>query len=669
MQEPATRNSRGPGRPATASLIWEDPTMQMNLVRLYLYTAEGSLSTMQISNLITELAREKLKRFEISLFCFRDNFVRVSANLPCSSRRSLKSKPESRIRSTQNQLRTLLSDDYHRLRTRNREIARARIDDLRLIRDGRIKKRRNRRKVVCRQNSRPVNGGSKLEIPKSRFDIDTASKRSSINSFDTWVSTESTEAEPSQYGKPKQRVRVSWIRDVLGRSNEKRPSSSVIMDIRSLLSTHSLRSSLFSRNSSSINLTPTPSLPFTDTGRFDQRNRVIIELCCQWRPDCLHRRVAQLISGSNQAAEMTSQLAAGPIKDDRDIWNSTILHLLAQWGKDMSVVSLLSLIVHNCQPSMVSARNIDGDTFFHILARRWSETTEIPDTAGLKDLITLLGIRGFRFDICNSTGCNVLASFIPEAFIGRSRVLYPKPTARHRSVVHTLRSLFSIEDGGHFLLESFATISPNNLRDPLSAFLWSEALYNESLDEEIRILAETRERAQIWRERATIATYRPVPSLHTFLQHQTIISIDLLDQGADPNEYNEDGKTCLMVLLEKSAELQLPESTTIRLVQMLLDRGASAKLLDLAGNTALHYAVKVKLPDVVPQLIKAGADLDARDIRGKTCADLAINDYELARHFREGTPYAVAQTMLVRLFDVSSRRMRRNRRSLPGITE
>ena len=50
------RPGRG-GRPATARRIWSNPAMQRKLVRLYLYTAQGSLNTKQISKLITDLAR------------------------------------------------------------------------------------------------------------------------------------------------------------------------------------------------------------------------------------------------------------------------------------------------------------------------------------------------------------------------------------------------------------------------------------------------------------------------------------------------------------------------------------------------------------------------------------------------------------------------------------
>lgn len=54
--EPKRRKS-GPGRPATARRIWQQPIMQRRLVRLYLYSDESTLKTKQISQLLSALAR------------------------------------------------------------------------------------------------------------------------------------------------------------------------------------------------------------------------------------------------------------------------------------------------------------------------------------------------------------------------------------------------------------------------------------------------------------------------------------------------------------------------------------------------------------------------------------------------------------------------------------
>ncbi|EOO00817.1 putative ankyrin repeat protein [Phaeoacremonium minimum UCRPA7] len=113
----------------------------------------------------------------------------------------------------------------------------------------------------------------------------------------------------------------------------------------------------------------------------------------------------------------------------------------------------------------------------------------------------------------------------------------------------------------------------------------------------------------------------------------------------------------------------MPEGTVTGLVQILLDHGALVNLRDQEGNTTLHYAVNAELPDVVQQLIKAGVDLDARNIEGKTGSDIAINHYKMLRYLREGNSYSTTQKMMVRFFDASARRMGRVKKSLPEIPE
>lgn len=316
---------------------------------------------------------------------------------------------------------------------------------------------------------------------------------------------------------------------------------------------------------------------------------------------------------------------------------------------------------------MVSARNIDGDTFLHILGRRWYGLAEVPNSGTLADLVTLVSSTEFHFDSCNVQGQNVLASFIPKTLATRKANSARMDLQLHRRVVRALHSLLQVKDGGRFLLESLRTISSDSQGDVLAAFLWSPALLTESLADEFLLSTETQQGFEYWRGLvASGVFYNPIPSLHTYLQHQTIISADLLDQGADPNEYNKDGQTCLMVLLEKAHHLRLSETTMARLVQMLLDHGANLKLLDQDGNTALHYAVQARLPNIAQQLISAGVDMDARNILDKTAAHIAVRQYALARPGGGGgTPYALAQTMLIRFFDAKIR----NRRSLPRIPE
>ena len=60
----------------------------------------------------------------------------------------------------------------------------------------------------------------------------------------------------------------------------------------------------------------------------------------------------------------------------------------------------------------------------------------------------------------------------------------------------------------------------------------------------------------------------------------------LLENGADPNIKNEDGKTALMLALDDD----LPEVV----INALLDAGADAKVKDRKGRDIFHYAGKAR---------------------------------------------------------------------------
>lgn len=58
--------------------------------------------------------------------------------------------------------------------------------------------------------------------------------------------------------------------------------------------------------------------------------------------------------------------------------------------------------------------------------------------------------------------------------------------------------------------------------------------------------------------------------------------------------------------------------------QALLDAGANAKAADKDGNTSLHYCAMLgRNPAIASLLIKAGADINAKDTKAKTALDLA----------------------------------------------
>ena len=500
---------------------------------------------------------------------------------------------------------------------------------------------------------------------KSSFAVDSESRRASVDSFATWATSDSASSESNEPEKRK-RIRLSWLRERFSGSGPDRPPSSVLMDIRSLLSSRSLSSSFLSRSSSSASLHTSPTTPpaqdlFSDKA-FARYNELIIKFCCAKRWDCLHRRASQLCSGESLEKVLGKDLPKGRyILDERDIWNSTLLHLLAQWGKDVSVVHLICQILPYAEYSVINARNINGDTFLHVLGLRWYALVADTETEDLANsLINVASVLRFQFNVRNSRGQNAFATFIPEKI--EAAVLGVCPSGNPWRAARTLRGMLGVQDGGLFLSQSLATIT-HETKASIRSMLWRLRDSNEVAFGPETWVHDVLRDFDHWQNRACLIPYGPVPSLHTYLQHQTTISVDLLDQGADPNEYNQSGKTCLMVLLEKSTLLHLSESATIRLTRMLLDRGANLSLLDRDGNSALHYAVSASFPDVVQLLLEARADPDAKNLAGKSAGDIAIKHCEVARPGRGNeTLYAAAQKMLIRLFDTS----RKPRMPKPG---
>jgi ankyrin repeat protein len=60
------------------------------------------------------------------------------------------------------------------------------------------------------------------------------------------------------------------------------------------------------------------------------------------------------------------------------------------------------------------------------------------------------------------------------------------------------------------------------------------------------------------------------------------------------------------------------------IVNLLLLKGADAKLVDVTGENALHWAARVGAPSIILKaLIDAGVDPQAKDIYNQTPADIA----------------------------------------------
>lgn len=104
------------------------------------------------------------------------------------------------------------------------------------------------------------------------------------------------------------------------------------------------------------------------------------------------------------------------------------------------------------------------------------------------------------------------------------------------------------------------------------------------------------------------------------LRHDLVAG--LLDAGVNPNAYDKNGNTPLMVFAA-----QLPEDDDYKLgpqiLKLLVQRGANVHARNRAGETALHVAVRCGRKLAMRTLVDKGANVDARDGRGRGVLDVA----------------------------------------------
>lgn len=90
-----------------------------------------------------------------------------------------------------------------------------------------------------------------------------------------------------------------------------------------------------------------------------------------------------------------------------------------------------------------------------------------------------------------------------------------------------------------------------------------------------------------------------------------------LDQGADPNELDRDGRTPLS---------QAATDNQLEVAKLLLDSGAAVDAQDDLGNSALHYAAQEYHPEMASLFIVHGATVDIEDGHGNTPLWRAVFD-------------------------------------------
>ncbi|KAJ2990274.1 hypothetical protein NUW58_g3035 [Xylaria curta] len=618
-EKPASQKHRqkGPGRPPNARRIWQQPHMKRRLIRLYLYTAESTLTTKQISQLISALAQHEDEELAIT---------NESVSPP-----STNTRPQTETRSTQYELRKLLGEGYRGLRPRDRHDARKRAEEFRHIRHGRVTKdyRKNRNTHHEKYRSRPSSCQSLYSHPESWQTIDPQSGIREI--IDTYppVSGARTELTEFDISGAKSRIRDSWLREKLTSISKQRPSSSVCIEIRGLLSRFSACSSVLSTRLSSLAGDSDPLPTGRDMGGLSTNAKArLIKLCCLHRKDCIHRKFLQ--TASREVLPTNLQNGGLTLQDftmehGRDIWNYTPLHLAAEWASADIALSLVHTFLYLCESDILNLRNIWGETFVHVLVRRWSSLGGDCVFGGIGEFFTRITDQGFDLNICDRQNTTAVACLI------RCMAQDWKPDA----VRSGLSSLLSLR------YDPFWHVAARSISDNDLQFIYKESQSNwDNWQHKYEEICEIRLKSGLLiHEKCLVPCYKSGEGINSTRSSTNI-------------EHDKNGRTCLMALIY---QMECPASKSeLESIDSILLENPDLRLLDHDGNTALHYAVRAGLSQIVQKLIQAGIDAHAHDTQGNTTVDLALLQYAESSRPRNApfsAWYANSQAVLVRVLD------------------
>ncbi|KAI0100227.1 ankyrin [Nemania sp. FL0031] len=648
---------KGPGRPPTARIIWQQQVMKRRLVRLYLYTPESILSTEQISRIISEISKQE------------ENKRRPVAGLNMQALNC--TDVQTKIRSTQYQLQRLLWDGYRHYRPRNLGEARERIKAFRRIRHGRVSKYvRSQAPHHKHNNSRPgsivLSESASLPILPARSELrryhpyyrldSRASRSNTIDDDQRSLRTPSSDS--GSY------FHLSWVREKFRDISQQSLRSSFYSDIRSLLSRRSLRSSRASRQPVAIT-TGIDILPTTDSVNNipTDKKAKLIKLCCQYRSDCIHRKFLQTASLQSLPAELENE---GLRQKDftmhrgRDVWNHTPFHLAAEWASDELAIPLVVYFLeqrpcqcqvssshnagqrlNNCEapyhqrtPGLLNVKNIDGETFMHVLSRRWCKLVFPPDIPA-SSFCSLVIAEGFDLDLRDG-----LERTFFDCLIDQMRHFSPDTEAER--MLHYISWKLSVP------------LSEAGI--PSDAFeLVNCGLRNTDFENLLFILQVYEDMSKINAEINTPNSWKGENLRRLLVEHHPNLST-VVDRDIEINEYDRHGRTHLTALINRLEDpaLQGMNVPTCEEIKDWMTAKPDLSLVDSRGDTPLHYAVRAGFPQVVGMLIDAGINTNARNLAGVSAMDLAVARYERIAPPNSkdlSVAYARAHGILVRLFD------------------
>lgn len=389
-------------------------------------------------------------------------------------------------------------------------------------------------------------------------------------------------------------------------------------------------------------------------------------------------------------------MATGPVFSQielRDDFGNTILHLLAARAPEHLLMGALAS--DWCTP-ILTDRNTAGQTFLHVLGDHWFFNAD--SLFQLLDLVAMLAQQR-RFDL-SARDCYGRTFFHMLMSVNFPAPVMPQILQRYNGLIPSYTDAFGYNPNPRDTSndmdmdedEPMAPASPDPDADPSAikdrfylrtARLASKKPFLEDDEGHNGLHCVAMASLSIKTVKSKSNTDLPqsvqgrgkkrgrlsgelLDSSEELLQFRKSLVEGLLQDGVDPNHYDNYGNTPLMAFCA-----ELPEDDDYKtgpsIIKLLLDGGADINARNRSGETALHVAVRCGRKLAVKTLIEREANVHARDAAGrsvlavadakmKTCRDDIPTEYchfEACRAHLSGKGSAVQEPTVLQEWGVS----------------
>ncbi|KAK1758924.1 hypothetical protein QBC47DRAFT_336457 [Echria macrotheca] len=488
----------------------------------------------------------------------------------------------------------------------------------------------------------PCPGGSQFYVPVAAAAAPAAASPPDRPARASFLKRHSTATCQLVFQVARQSRTLSWLADVASLLSGLTRSSSTATQRSSATSTSTKR---ISDASSSNKTTPEPSEPWprlsqdSPPPRFrsdsEQKpdtaaqvatflsNKAIVAKCCAAGDGarlCAHRRLLQVIGSVLPGGQESRRAVVPPFVVSKrevntpDALGNTLVHVAAAWGAPIPV--LVDILERS---DNVSTINNNLETFLHVFEPCPFTTT----AATFHELVSYLYKRGFKFHQLDAQGRTCLSRLV-------TRPSFP---------LGALSSFAELPAGmGKFFLEHRSRRG-EQLHHAICRRLNDQKFAVPQDDDD----AETNLARQICAGGLALGSgldsHPRSPSLSP--PQRSLSPQDAAEPGDDlldclihydlhvNHQASRTGRTPLMMVLARLQPGQQICGKVELALARLIYKGARLDLRDHKGETALHYAVRLGLPNVVELLCAHDADVNATNHRALTpfhLAQLGIRD-------------------------------------------